>query len=93
MDKPKLLHAVWTTSYIPLIGIGVGGAAVGGGLLYWLSRRRAASATTTKPTPTTGEAVGAEAVKCSNCGTENTADQKFCTNCGEKLTQRKKHQA
>lgn len=91
VDKPKVIHAVWSTSYIPLIAIIVVAAAVVGGLLFWRSRR--APAPVTKPTPTApaGEdAVATELIKCDKCGTENSADQKFCTNCGEKLVHHKK---
>ena len=31
-----------------------------------------------------------ESVKCDKCGTENPADNKFCTNCSEKLVHHKK---
>jgi hypothetical protein len=91
MDKPHTVHAVWTTSYIPLIAILVVAAAIIGGLLVWRSRRK--SPTETKPTPARqatlsvgSGAVAAEGIKCKNCGTENPADQKYCTNCGNQLT-------
>jgi hypothetical protein len=91
MDKPHTVQAVWTTSYIPLIAILVVAAAIVGGLLVWRSKRK--STPETKPTPP-GEArlsvgsgtVAAEAIKCKNCGTENVAEQKYCTNCGNQLT-------
>ncbi len=92
MDKPKLIHAVWSTSYLPLIALIVIAAVVVGGLLFWRSRR--APAPETKPTPTAPSdetAVTAESVKCDKCGTENSVDQKFCTNCGEKLVHHRKH--
>ena len=40
MDKPHVVQAVWSTSYLPLIGIVVVAAAVVGGLVFWRSRRR-----------------------------------------------------
>jgi len=90
MDKPKVIHAVWTTSYIQLIAVIVVAGAAIGVFLFW--RRRRGPAPETKPTPPapgeTGEA--AASVKCSSCGAENSPDQKFCTNCGEKLTHRRK---
>lgn len=90
MDKPKLVHAVWSTSYLPLIALIVIAAAVVGGLLFWRSRRGPAPETKPTPTPPSGEAVTAESLKCDKCGTENSADQKFCTSCGEKLVHHKK---
>jgi hypothetical protein len=93
MDKPHVIHAVWSTSYIPLIAIVVAAAAVVGVFLFW--RRRRGPAPETKPTPAAPGEAGEEAtggIKCENCGAENAADQKFCTNCGEKLTHhRKRH--
>jgi hypothetical protein len=86
MDKPHTVQAVWSPSYIPLIAMIVVAAAIVGGLLFWRSRRRPPPET--KPTPTsTGQETGGTtaALKCGNCGTENSAGQKFCTNCGEKL--------
>ncbi len=86
MDKPHVIHAVWTTSYIPLIALVVAAVAIVGGLLFW--RRRRGPAPETKPMPPGPSEEGEEApgsIKCGNCGTENAADQKFCTNCGEKL--------
>jgi hypothetical protein len=86
MDKPHTVTAVWTTSYVPLIGIIVVAAAIVGGLLFWRTRRR--PKLETKPTPTSPPASGSLATatgKCVKCGTENSAGQKFCTNCGEKL--------
>lgn len=84
MDTPKVIHAVWSTSYLPLIALIVAAAAVVGGLLFWRSRRRPAPETKPTPTPVEG-GEAAENIKCDKCGTENSADQKFCTNCGEKL--------
>jgi len=95
MDKPHAMHAVWSTSYLPLIAIVVVAAAIVGGLLVLRSKRKPKpeTKTETKPTPTTDTAsatgastVAAGAVKCQKCGTENLADQKYCTNCGEQLT-------
>jgi hypothetical protein len=92
MDRPHIVHAVWSTSYLPLIGIVVVAAAIVGGLLFWRSRRGGGGTPETKPTPSTPAETGAEQVeqvttlKCAKCGSENAADQKFCTNCGETLT-------
>jgi hypothetical protein len=88
MDKPHVVNAVWSTSYLPLIVIIVVAAAIVGGLLFWRSRRRPPP--DTKPIPgstttTSGAALGTGGVKCQKCGTDNTVDQKFCTNCGDKL--------
>ena len=88
MDRPHVVNAVWSTSYLPLIVVVIVAVAIVGGLLFWRSRRRPPPET--KPTPTStgttsGVAAGTEAVKCQKCGSENTADQKFCTNCGEDL--------
>jgi hypothetical protein len=88
MDGPHVVNAVWSTSYLPLIAVIIVAVAIVGGLLFWRSRHRPPPET--KPTPTTtttalSAAVGIGAVKCDKCGTENAADQKFCTNCGDKL--------
>ena len=88
MDEPHVVNAVWSTSYLPLIVIIVVAAAIVGGLLFWRSRRRPPP--DTKPIPastttTSGAALGTGGVKCQKCGTDNTADQKFCTSCGDKL--------
>ncbi|MGA2971106.1 MAG: zinc ribbon domain-containing protein [Candidatus Bathyarchaeia archaeon] len=88
MDKPKVIHAVWSTSYVPLIAVVIVGLAVVAGFLFW--RKRKGPAPEKKPTPSAGGAE-AEGVKCASCGTENLADQKFCTNCGEKLPKPGKH--
>lgn len=95
MDKPHVVHAVWNTSYLPLIGIVVVAAVIVGGLLFWRTRRGKGGEPETKPTPTPpGETSPTEqtvqsvtALKCPKCGSENATDQTFCTNCGEKLTQ------
>ena len=90
MDKPKVVHAVWSTSYIPLIALIVVALAVVAGILFW--KKRKGPPPETKPTPSA--AAGEEAaksVKCASCGTDNPTGQKFCTNCGEKLTESKKH--
>jgi hypothetical protein len=93
MDNAKVIHAVWSTSYLPLIALIVVAAAVVGGLLFWRSRREPGPET--KPTPEAPAEEGGESVetiKCDKCETENSADQKFCTNCGEKLVHhRKRH--
>jgi hypothetical protein len=98
MDGSKVVHAVWSTSYIPLILILLVALAVIGGLLFW--RRRRGPATVTKPVPTEtaatatadgGAAKAAGGVKCASCGTENTSNEKFCTNCGKELAEPKKH--
>jgi hypothetical protein len=92
MDKPHVVHAIWSTSYLLLIGIVVVAAAIVGGLLFWKSRRGKGEAPETKPTPTPPEEPGAQgvqtvtALKCAKCGSENASDQKYCTNCGETLT-------
>jgi len=88
MDKPHTIQAVWTTSYLPLIAIILVAAAIVGGFLFWSKRRT--SPAETKPTPklqaTEAATIGGTAFKCSNCGAENSTEQKYCTNCGEKLT-------
>jgi hypothetical protein len=83
-----VIHAVWSTSYVPLIAVVIVGLAVVAGFLFW--RKRKGPAPEKKPTPSAGGAE-AEGVKCASCGTENLADQKFCTNCGEKLPKPGKH--
>ncbi len=90
MDKPHTVQAVWSTSYLPLIAIIVVAGAIIGGLLVWRSRRRPPPETKPTPTPaaTQSTTIGAAAVKCDNCGTENSSDQKFCTNCGQELGHR-----
>jgi hypothetical protein len=88
MDKPKVIHAVWSTSYIPLIAIAVVALAAVAAFLFW--RKRKGPAPETKPTPGADEAAS-ESLKCASCGTENPAGQKFCTNCGEKLGHKKHH--
>ena len=94
MDKPHVVQAVWSTSYLPLIVIVVVAAAIVGGLLFWRSRR-GGGPLETKPTPSppgeasTQQQTGtqqATVLKCAKCGGENGADQRFCTNCGETLT-------
>jgi zinc-ribbon domain len=87
MDKPHTVHAVWTTSYIPLIAIIVVAAAVIAGLLLRRSRRRPPPETKPTPTPATEDpGTPAGAIKCKNCGAENSPGQKYCMSCGEKLT-------
>ncbi|MGP8068840.1 MAG: zinc ribbon domain-containing protein [Candidatus Bathyarchaeia archaeon] len=86
MDGPHAVNAVWSTSYLQIIATIVIAAVIVGGFLFWRSRRRPAPET--KPTPTsttTSGPVGTGALKCDKCGTENAADQKFCTSCGDKL--------
>ena len=85
MDKPHSVHAVWSTSYLPLIAIVLIAAAVVGGLLFWRSKRRPSPETKPTPKPGQGAAGSAAALKCAKCGTENAPGQKFCTNCGEKF--------
>ena len=88
MDKPHAVQAVWSTSYLPLIGIAVVVIAIIGGLLFWKSRRKG-EAPETKPTPPAPGQSGAQqltALKCAKCGSENVSGQKFCTNCGQTLT-------
>jgi len=88
MNGPHVVNAVWSTSYLPLIATIIVAVAIVGGLLFWRSRRRPPPETKPTPTSTTttpSAAVETGAVKCQKCGTENTADQKFCTNCGEEL--------
>jgi len=91
MDKPYAIHAVWTTSYLPLIAIIVVAAAIVGGLLFWRSRRSPPPETKPTPTGTAAQSVvtaeEAAVVKCKNCGSENKPDQKFCTSCGSILSQ------
>ncbi len=89
MDNPKVIHAVWSTSYIPLIAIAVIALAAVAAFLFW--RKRKGPAPETKPTPGADKAGASESLKCASCGTENPAGLKFCTNCGEKLGH-KKHQ-
>jgi hypothetical protein len=90
MDKPHVVQATWTTSYLPLIAIIIAATAIVGGLLFWRSKRT--PPTETKPTPSPpiqtqeGTAIAAQVMKCQNCGAENMVNQKFCTTCGEKLT-------
>ncbi|MGA8855754.1 MAG: zinc ribbon domain-containing protein [Candidatus Bathyarchaeia archaeon] len=90
MDKPKVVHAVWSTSYIPLIALIVVALAVVAGILFWKKRKRPPPETKPTPSAAAGEEA-AKSVKCASCGTDNSTDQKFCTNCGEKLTESKKH--
>jgi len=89
MDKPHVVTAAWSTSYLPLIVIIIIAAAIVGALLFW--RRRGKPPPETKPTPTSGTATGAvataQALKCAKCGSENPTGQKYCTNCGEALAQ------
>jgi zinc-ribbon domain len=91
MDATKVVHAVWSTSYIPLIALVAVALAVVAGVLFW--KRRKGSRPETKPTPkaAAGEEI-AKSVKCASCGTNNPSGQKFCTNCGNDLAQGKKHQ-
>lgn len=94
MDSAKVIHAVWSPSYLLLIIIGIVAVAVVGGLLFW--RRRRGPVTETKPVPGEETVQSAEAagnVTCASCGTENPVDQKFCTECGKKLSHPKKQQA
>ena len=95
MDKPHVVQAVWSTSYLPLIGIVVVAAAIVGGLLFWRSRRGGGGTPETKPTPSTpGETSTqqetgtqqANRPKVCEVWKRERADQKFCTNCGETLT-------
>lgn len=87
MTKPETVTALWTTSYLPLIAILVVAAAIVGGLLFWRSKRKPPPET--KPTPppaeTTSASPAAGTVKCSKCGTENSAGQNHCTECGQSL--------
>jgi len=91
MDKPRVVHAVWTTSYIQLIALIVVVVAVVAGFWYWKKRKGPPPETK----PTAGAATGEEAtkiVKCASCGTDNPVGQKFCTNCGKELAESEKHQ-
>lgn len=88
MDSPKTVNALWTTSYTNLY---IASAAVIALIIVAavLMLRRRRSQPETKSTPsgaTTSPGTATRMVKCSKCGEENSADQKFCTNCGEKLT-------
>jgi len=89
MDKPKTVHAVWTTSYLQLMALIVVAIAVVAGALFWKKRKgppSEAKTTSTAPTPTAAAAEeAAKSVKCASCGTDNPTGQKFCTNCGVKL--------
>lgn len=89
MDKPKLIHAIWSTSYIPLIAVVVVAVAAVAAFLFW--RKRKGPEPEKKPTPAADKEAPSGTVKCVSCGTENPAGQKFCTNCGEKLASSRKH--
>ena len=93
MDKPKVVHATWTTSYIQLyIVLGaVAAVLVLAAILLW-RRRHAPGAPTTKPTPPMpGEAGGSPpevsggSLKCDSCGADVAQGQTFCHNCGAKM--------
>jgi hypothetical protein len=90
MDKPKLIHAVWSVSYIPLIAVVLVAIAVVAALLTW-RRRKQPEPETKPPQEADKEATASGTVKCSSCGTENSSDQKFCTNCGQKLANQQEH--
>jgi hypothetical protein len=90
MDKPKVIHAVWSASYLLLAAIAVVAVAAVGGFLIW--RKRRGPGPETKPLPGGGGEEAGESVKCASCGAENPADTKFCTSCGEKMTHRRKRQ-
>lgn len=100
MDKPKVVRAVWTTSYTQLyMVLGAAAAVVIIAALLLLRRRRAAAGPSLKPTPPMPEEpeVGgpppAEAppetsssnIKCSSCGGDVPAGQAFCHHCGAKI--------
>jgi hypothetical protein len=89
MDKAHIVHAVWSTSYLPLIAIIVVAGAIVGGVFFWRLGRGSpppeTKATPAAPAESVAAGTGGGSLKCDNCGTDNSADQKFCTNCGEKL--------
>jgi hypothetical protein len=87
LDKPMVVHAVWSTSYLPLAALIVVALPVVAGILFWKKRR--GPPPETKPVPSAEET--AKSVKCASCGTDNPSGQKFCTNCGEALGQSEKH--
>lgn len=91
MDAPKIVHAMWTTSYTQLYAaLGAIVAIAAASVILW--RRRSGGAPTTKPTPsgtepgTPGEGGGGGPINCPSCGTENAAGQVYCTNCGAQLS-------
>jgi len=91
MDKPKTVHAIWTTSYLQLMAVIVVAIAVVAGILFWKKRKGRPSEA--EPTPSAAKVeAAATSVKCASCGTDNPTSQKFCTNCGAKLAESEKHQ-
>lgn len=94
MDKPKVVHAQWTTSYIQLyIVLGALAAVLVIAVILLRRRRQAAGAPTMKPTPPmTGEAVGPPpevsggSLKCDSCGADVPQGQTFCHNCGARMS-------
>jgi hypothetical protein len=94
MDKPKIVHAVWTTSYFQLEIVAVVIIAIiAVAALLLMRRRQTGPPQSVKPTPPmpseagaeTGETpsvVSGESVKCNQCGTDVPSGQTFCHNCG-----------
>ena len=95
MNGPKTVNAVWTTSYT---NVYIAAAALIALLIIAAAlamRRRRRPSPETKPVPSTAspdtsaeeKGAGGTAVKCGKCGSENPADQKYCSECGQPLTQ------
>lgn len=88
MDGPKTVNAVWTTSYTYAY---VAAAAVIALLIIAAAltmRRRRRPPPQTKPLPHEGMAspsAAAGMVKCSKCGLESPAGEKYCSECGQSL--------
>jgi len=86
MDKPKVVHAAWTTSYTQLYIVlaGVAAVVVVGVFLLW--RRRRGPLPEMKPTPPVpGEAEVGEALPSESGGTtaeSRATDSRKCSSCG-----------
>ena len=96
MDGPHRIHASWTTSYFQAEVLGAVVAAIVVVLLL-LKRKHGAGPAMKKLLPSEAEA-GAQPeseagttgemaiVKCSSCGADVPAGEKFCENCGNAMT-------
>ena len=95
MDGPKMVQAVWTTTYTQLY-IVLGAIALIAVAIILVRKKRAGGSPTIKATPpppptepekgSPKETATQSLVNCPTCGTENPTGQAYCTNCGAQLS-------